>query len=42
MFDNTEATAVASVLYNIPVRCDVAMNGEISLSGEVFKIGGLK
>ncbi|MBS0552810.1 MAG: endopeptidase La, partial [Proteobacteria bacterium] len=36
------STALVSVLAGIPVRCDVAMTGEITLRGEVLAIGGLK
>jgi ATP-dependent Lon protease len=36
------ATALVSVLTNVPVRADVAMTGEITLRGEVTAIGGLK
>ncbi len=35
-------TAVVSTLTRIPVRCDVAMTGEITLRGEILGIGGLK
>ena len=35
-------TALVSALTSIPVRCSVAMTGEITLRGEILAIGGLK
>ncbi len=35
-------TALVSIQTGIPVRADVAMTGEITLRGEVLRIGGLK
>jgi ATP-dependent Lon protease len=38
----TMATALASLYTGIPVRSDTAMTGEISLSGLVLPVGGIK
>ena len=38
----TMTTAIASILTDTKVRHDVAMTGEITLSGRVLPIGGLK
>ena len=38
----TMGVVLSSLLSSIPVRCDVAMTGEITLRGKVLPIGGLK
>jgi len=35
-------TALASLILNLPVRKDVSMTGEITLSGKVLPVGGIK
>ena len=38
----TLATSVVSALMRYPVRCSIAMTGEITLRGRILPIGGLK
>jgi hypothetical protein len=38
----TMATAIASLVTDTPINSDVAMTGEVTLTGQVLPIGGLK
>ena len=35
-------TSIVSSITNIPVRKDLAMTGEVTLTGQILQIGGLK
>ena len=38
----TMATALISLLTDTPVRCDIAMTGEVTLAGRVLPVGGIR
>lgn len=38
----TMATALISLLTDMPVRCDIAMTGEVTLAGRVLPVGGIR
>jgi ATP-dependent Lon protease len=38
----TIATALASLVYGIPVRSNLAMTGEVTLTGKVLAVGGIR
>jgi ATP-dependent Lon protease len=38
----TMATALISLLTDTPIRCDIAMTGEVTLAGRVLPVGGIR
>jgi len=38
----TMATSLMSLAFNTPVKADLAMTGELTLSGKVLRVGGIK